>query len=309
MLGFLTMLLAAGFLSIQNVLVRIFFQGNADFGGILPSNFEHTVLFLQTRTFFMTLFISLLAWRIYPKTFLEIARGGTHLKFPILSGSIYFVTVILLYLALGNIPAGIAITLFFIHPIVAMLWGWWFERDRPTVLRLGIITGVIIGLILVTPQLQASFSSEFTFGVSCALGAGIGFGLYAVTAQNALIYFHPLSFSLITFALLFVSSSLVTLLLSIKIPAAIAADLLTWSAGSGIITLGGLVFTNVGIRLVGAATATLVGAIEPALTAILAWMMIQETLEIRQMIGIGIVTLSIASLGFHRQKITTHQKS
>ncbi|MDR9403406.1 MAG: EamA family transporter [Halothece sp. Uz-M2-17] len=302
MLGILVMLLAGGFLSLQNVIVRVFFEGNEAIGGILSPTFEHTVLFLQTRTFFMTLFLGLLALRIYPKTFTEISQAGTHLKSPLLSGGIYFFTVILLYLAIGNIPAGIAVALFFIHPIIAMLLGWWRDRAQPNLFRWIIIAGVTTGLILVTPQLQSHLSSQFTFGVVCALGAGVGFALYAITAQNALIQFHPISFSLITFFLLFLLSSLTGLILQITIPQDLWLSLLLWSLGSGLITLGGLVFTNLGIRLVGAPTATLVGSIEPALTAVAAWLILQEVLDPRQIIGIVTVTLSIAGLGLEKGK-------
>lgn len=307
MLNILVMLLAAGFLSILNLIVRVFFQGYAGIGGFFPADFEHTVLFLQTRTLFMVIFLSLLAWRIHPKAFLEIANSGTRLKFPLLSGSIYFITVILLYLALGNIPAGIAITLFFVHPAIATLLGWWYNHNRPTLFRWSIIIGVIIGLVLVTPNLQANFSSQFTFGVLCALGAGIGFAVYAVTAQTALINFHPISFSLITFALLFLLSSIVVLFLNQEISQAVWLPLLLWSMASGLITVGGLVFTNLGIRLAGAATATLVGSIEPALTALLAWLILQETLDPRQMVGIAIVTISVAGLGLEKQQSTLHR--
>jgi len=297
MVGLFVMLLAAGFLSIQNVIVRIFFQGNAQLGGILPSDFEHTVLFLQTRTLFMVIFLSLLAWRIYPQAFGEIFQARSRLKFPLLSGTIYFITVILLYLAIGSIPAGIAVTVFFIHPIVAMLLGWWRNQDQPTLFRLSILTSVMIGLVLVIPELQATFSSDFTFGILCALGAGIGFAVYAIAAQTSLIEFHPLSFSLITFAVLFLLSSITVFLFPLTIAQDSWSPLLIWSFGSGFITLGGLVFTNLGIGLVGAPTATLIGSTEPAFTAILAWLILQETLEPRQMVGIAIVTLSIAGLG------------
>jgi len=306
MVGILVMLLAAGFLSILNLMVRVFFQGDAGIGGFFPPDFEHTVLFLQTRTLFMVIFLSLLAWRIYPKAFTEIANSGTRLKSPFISGSIYFITVILLYLALGNIPAGIAITLFFVHPAIATLLGWRYKRDRPTLFRWLIIIGVIIGLVLVAPNLQGNFSSQFLFGALCALGAGIGFAVYAITAQTALIKFHPISFSLITFTLLFLLSSAAVLLLNMEVPQPVWLSLLLWSMASGLITVGGLVFTNLGIRLVGAATATLVGSIEPALTAFLAWLMLQETLDPRQMVGIAIVTLSIAGLGLEKKQSTLH---
>lgn len=301
------MLLAAIFLSIQNVIVRLFFEGTRDIGSVLSPNFEHTVLFLQVRTFFMVLSVGLLAWRIYPKAFSEIKDSGAGLKSPILSGSIYFVTVILLYLGIGNIPTGIAITLFFIHPAIALLLGWRFNQEKPTLFRWLIIGGVILGLILVTPNLQADLSSQFIFGSLCALGAGIGFALYATTAQRALIQFHPISFSLVTFTLLFLLSSLTVLLMRIEIPTALLVPVILWSFASGLITVGGLVCTNIGIRLVGAPTATLIGSSEPILTGILAWLILQENLELRQIAGIIMVTIFIAGLGMEKQQSAFHR--
>ena len=307
MLGLLVMLLAAIFLSIQNVIVRLFFEGTAELGGVLTSNFEHTVLFLQVRTFFMSLAIALLAWRIYPKVFLEIKNSGKQLQSPILCGAIYFFTVILLYLAIGNLPAGIAITLFFVHPAIALLLGWWFNQEKPTFFRWLIISGVILGLILVTPNLQADLSSQFIFGTLCALGAGLGFALYATSAQRALIHFHPLSFSLVTFTLLFLFSSVTVLLMGIEIPSTRLLPVILWSLISGLVTVGGLVFTNLGIRLVGAPTASLVGSSEPVLTTVLAWLLLQENLELRQVAGMMLVTLSISGLGVEKQVSTFHR--
>jgi drug/metabolite transporter (DMT)-like permease len=53
---------------------------------------------------------------------------------------------------------------------------------------------------------------------------------------------------------------------------------------------------NFGIRLIGATSASMIGASNPALTVILAWLTIQETLKGLQLVGVVIVTLSVALL-------------
>ncbi|MEH2230997.1 MAG: EamA family transporter [Nostoc sp.] len=48
--------------------------------------------------------------------------------------------------------------------------------------------------------------------------------------------------------------------------------------------------------MVGASTASIIGSSSPALTALVAWITINETLNVIQSIGIGVVTLGIALL-------------
>jgi drug/metabolite transporter (DMT)-like permease len=57
---------------------------------------------------------------------------------------------------------------------------------------------------------------------------------------------------------------------------------------------------NFGIRLIGATSASMIGASNPALTVILAWFTIQETLQGLQLLGVVLVTLSVALLSQER---------
>ena len=65
---------------------------------------------------------------------------------------------------------------------------------------------------------------------------------------------------------------------------------------SGVISFIGHTLNNLGIRQIGATTASIVGASSPALTALIAWATISETLNLIQSLGIGVVTLGIALL-------------
>lgn len=71
-----------------------------------------------------------------------------------------------------------------------------------------------------------------------------------------------------------------------------------WIGGllSAIVTFAGHLLNNFGISLIGAASTSMIGASNPALTVVLAWLTIQETLNGLQMVGVAIVTLSVALL-------------
>lgn len=78
-----------------------------------------------------------------------------------------------------------------------------------------------------------------------------------------------------------------------------------WIGGllSAIVTFAGHLMNNLGIRQIGATAASMIGASNPALTVLLAWLTIQETLNGLQLIGVAIVTLSVALLSWeHRSK-------
>jgi drug/metabolite transporter (DMT)-like permease len=63
-----------------------------------------------------------------------------------------------------------------------------------------------------------------------------------------------------------------------------------------IATFIGHLLNNFGICVIGATSASMIGASNPAITVILAWLTIQETLNGLQLVGVVIVTLSVALL-------------
>jgi drug/metabolite transporter (DMT)-like permease len=78
--------------------------------------------------------------------------------------------------------------------------------------------------------------------------------------------------------------------------------LLIWSLLSALFTFAGHVLNNWGIHLIGASRAAIIGATNPALTAVLAGLTIQETLTGLQLLGIFVVTFSVALLNYEAVK-------
>ncbi len=78
-----------------------------------------------------------------------------------------------------------------------------------------------------------------------------------------------------------------------------------WIGGflSAIVTLSGHLMFNYGIKLIGATTSATIGATNPSLTAILAWLTIQETINGLQIMGIIIVTVGILLLSQEHRRL------
>ena len=79
-----------------------------------------------------------------------------------------------------------------------------------------------------------------------------------------------------------------------------------WVGGllSAIVTLSGHLMFNYGIKFIGATTAATIGATNPSLTAILAWLTIQETINGLQIMGIVIVTMGVLLLSREHQRLS-----
>ena len=133
------------------------------------------------------------------------------------------------------------------------------------------------------------------------IGSGIAYALYTVTAQKSFESFHPVPFTWISFATTLVLSTVSLLFWRGDLAALDWTGL--WIGGliSAIATLVGHLLNNYGIRLIGATSTAMIGATNPALTVVLAWFAIQETLNWVQVIGVLIVTGSVALLSQERK--------
>lgn len=307
MLGILTVLLSSFVLSFHNVTVRVLFSEHLVLslfllGGYVKPDLQNSFLLMFMRMLLVVPLMASLAFKLYPSAFKELRQLFRRDRFDVLiqafgCGVLMFVYIASLYIAIGLIPTGIAITLFFTYPVFTALLAWRFFGDRPTLYRWLVMGIIFIGSVLTIPQSSATYSSHtIAMGIFASVGAGIVYAFYCVIAQKCLEKFHPVPFTWISFAS--------TLLLS-------GVSLLFWpppnvqldwtpiwigSIFSGLVSFIGHTLNNLGIRMIGATTASIIGSSSPALTALVAWATISETLNVIQSLGIGIVTFGIALL-------------
>jgi drug/metabolite transporter (DMT)-like permease len=316
--GFLLVLLSSIFFCFQNVIVRVLFShqtilGVFPTGGFVTPNLQHSFLLLFMRMALVVPCLGVLATRLYPQTWNDLGQFRKPEKWEILGrslggGILMFLYLALLYISVGLIPTGVALTLFFTYPVFTALFSWKLFDSRPTAFQWGVMGLVLLGSFLSMPQASAAVDRPVLIGIITGIASGLAYALYTVNAQKAFETFHPVPFTWISFA--------TTLVLS-------AASLLLWNTHEGqfdwtalwiggalsaIATSTGHLLNNFGIRQIGATTAAMIGASNPALTVVLAWFTIQETLDGRQLFGVLLVTLSVALLSRDRSLSTKNAR-
>ena len=325
--GLVLALSSAVVLSLFNVCLRILIKGRNPrviFGlfevpGVVTPGFGNSLLILLMRLIVVMALMPILATFLYPSVWKDIRRlfqsGDRALWGKVLGSAFFlFLSQILIYLAIGNIPAGIAITIFFIYPIVTVLGSWILFGARPSTIGFLAMFGITIGLILAgLPSFaaQAPGGGNVGVGVAAALGAGIMFAGYVLLTQMAAGKLHPIPFSLVNFAAIFVFSSLSLWIplsenFAPKIDQNVWPGLIIGGVVLGVLTLFSYLLNNFAIRFAGAALASVIGTLGPALTGLFGFLVINEKLEPVTIIGMAVVTLSVAAMSVER--IVTPQK-
>lgn len=312
MLGFLIVLLSSVFFCFQNVIVRVLFNqqtvlGVFETGGFVTPNLHHSFLLMFMRMLLGVPLMASIAPRLYGPMWRDVARlAQPEQRFLLLQsvggGGLMFLYLALLYISIGLIPTSIALTLFFTYPVFTALFSWKWFGNRPTRFRWSIMAAVLLGSLLTMPVPNTTAGDYNWTGVITGVVSGVAYALYTVVAQKSFEKLHPVPFSWISFTTTLVLSGLCLLLWpggQDQLP-----WLPLWIGGllSALMTFSGHILNNLGIRRIGATTAAMIGASNPALTAVLAWLAIQETLTSIQLVGVGVVTLSVGLLSLKRSQ-------
>lgn len=312
MLGILTVLLSSFLLAFHNVTVRVLFSehlvlGLFLIGGYVKPDLQNSFLLMFMRMLLVVPLMASLAFKLYPSAGKELRDLFKPERTDVLMqafgcGVLMFVYIASLYIAIGLIPTGIAITLFFSYPVFTALLAWKFFGDRPTLFRWLVMGIILVGSVLTVPQSSTSYnSSAIAIGIIASVGAGVVYAFYCIIAQKCLEKFHPVPFTWISFASTLVLSGVSLLFWPLPSSQLDWTPMWIGSIFSGLVSFAGHTLNNQGIRMISATKASIIGASSPAMTAIVAWATISETLNTIQSLGIGIVTLGIALLSGERR--------
>lgn len=319
--GLVLALSSAVVLSLFNVCLRILIKsrnpreifGLFEVPGVVTPGFGNSLLILLMRLIVVMALMPILATFLYPSVWKDIRRlfqSRDRVLWSKVLGSAFFLFLsqVLIYLAIGNIPAGIAITIFFIYPIVTVLGSWVLFGARPSTVGLLAICGITAGLILAGwPSFAAPApgGGNVGVGVTAALASGITFAGYVLLTQMAAGKLHPIPFSLVNFAAIFVFSALSLWVplsenLAPKIDQNVWPGLIVGGVILGVLTLFSYLLNNFAIRFAGAALASVIGTLGPALTALFGFVIINEKLQPVAIFGMAVVTLSVAAMSMER---------
>ncbi|NJR66293.1 MAG: DMT family transporter [Leptolyngbyaceae cyanobacterium CRU_2_3] len=217
MLGFLIVLLSSVFFCFQNVIVRVLFHEQTIFGffqlgGFVTPTLQNSFLLMFMRMLLVVPLMAFLAPKFYSSTWKDIAQLR-HLEQRNLllqsfgCGVLMFLYLALLYISIGMVPAGIAMTLFFTYPAFTAIFSWRLFGDRPTFLRWGIMGLVFLGSILTLPHVSINAGVNQYIGIITGITSGITYALYTVIAQKSFTNLHPVPFTWLSFTTTLVLSA------------------------------------------------------------------------------------------------------
>jgi drug/metabolite transporter (DMT)-like permease len=312
-LGMLLVLLSTIALSFHNVVVRVIgnsstILGLFQTGGFIKLGFGNSLLILWLRMLVVLPLMIPVAMVLYPAVWRDVKKFLTDrdrrpLVNVLLSGASLFLSQILIYVAIGQIGPGAAVTILFMYPIITVPLAWLLFSDRPTLLRWVVMGIIAIGVILTSLPSLTPKGAMSGVGVMTAVAAGVGFAFYLIFMQLGFKKLHPVPVSLIQFSTIFVLSSLMLMLpidlgVQIKEP----SGFLISGVVLGILTLVGYLANNFGVRFMGAARASIIASSGPVVTALLAFLIINSSLKPEQWLGILLVTAGVTALSFERLK-------
>lgn len=316
-LGLFLALMSAVALSLFNVCLKIILQGPEPrqiFGlfeieGIISPGLGNSLLILLLRMIVVMALMPIVATFLYPAVWSDMKRfiqsRDTSLMLTVIgSGFFLFLSQVCIYVAIGEIPTGIAITIFFIYPIVTVLASWGLFGDRPTLIRVIAMVIILGGGVLCLPSFFGGAAGNTQVGIIAAMSAGVAFAGYVLLTQMAAGKLHPIPFSLVNFASIFVFCCVSLIFLpdnlSMDVDVNVWQGLIIGGVVLGVLTLCSYLLNNFAIRSAGAALASIIGTSGPALTALFAFFIIGEALTPKQIIGMALVILGVGAMSFER---------
>lgn len=322
--GLILVLLSTVALSTHNVVVRVIGKpssilGLPNIGGFINITvLGNSLLILWLRMLIVLPLMVCLAMWLYPPVWRDLKKFFTAGdRRPILnvvgSGFFLFLSQVLIYIAIGKIGAGPAVTILFMYPVVTVPLAWFLFGDRPTLLRWGVMSVILLGIVLTAlPKIATSTQGLSFEGVATAIGSGVAFALYLIFMQLGFKKLHPIPVSLVQFFTIFVLSAVILIALGPNLGVQVLAEQRTGFVLSGILlgvlTLIGYLTNNFGVRFMGAGLASIVASIGPVMTAFLAWILIRDQLAAVQVFGILLVTAGVGALSFERMKLQSRKK-
>ncbi|AFY38494.1 protein of unknown function DUF6 transmembrane [[Leptolyngbya] sp. PCC 7376] len=318
-LGLILILFSSLILSLQNVVISIILNQSSIFGfiktgGYISPGIGNSLLILFLRMIFVVPVMCLIAKSLHPSSFKDIEKFFEERNWMLMAkvagcGFALFLSQVLIYTALGPLSPGVAITIFFIFPIVTLLLAWLSFGERPSNIRWLVAFVVVLGVGLISaPSGGAQLSLPFG-SVLAAIFSGVSFAVHVLLIQACTKKIHPVPFSVINFGTILVFASISLFLTftpfmpdswSISVEPGKGFSVLLSGMILGVLTLLSYLANNIGVSYIGAAISAIFGATGPVLTSILSLIIIGKTLSGQQVLGMLVVTAGVLALNLER---------
>ncbi len=218
------------------------------------------------------------------------------------------------YLSLTMVSVGYSLLLQYLAPVHLLIYGALSKTERMTGGKLLAAFTAICGCALMVLGQQGGIARVSLAGTLCAIGSGVCFAFYTAYGKHILKNFD--SRTMITYA--FLTSGVIWL--TIRPPWKIdwaSFDVSMWLFFfylAAVATVLPFALYSASLRYLEASRSSLTSTLEPVVATVVAWMWLDERMELTQIAGgaaviAGILLLQIENLmrrnGFHKSSATT----
>ena len=197
-------------------------------------------------------------------------------------------------IAKGSVAVGA--TLMYCAPVFVYLVSFGLKLEQPTPLKWAAIVVVIMGIVLLTGVYNVSASRVAPLAIGAGLLAGISYGLFIFAFKSAARFGSSQEVLLIAFAVL-------CILLAGTGNFQQTATLFTPADQLLLLTLGILgagvsfIFYIIGLRNAEPTVASIVAMIEPVTASMLGVIILNQSLDALQVVGIVLILAAVTTLG------------
>lgn len=285
MKGVLYTIISAVIFGFTPILARITYDGGSN--GV-------TMTFLRAVLFLPVMFVILKMMKIP----VSVDRGELRDVF-LACGLGAAVTTILLYVSYSYISVGMATTLHFIYPIVVSLGCVVFFGDKLTLAMLFALVSCSTGVVLSAGRLSGGGLT----GMILALASGVTFAGYMIYADKTALkqmHFFKLSFWLCVMLALFSGAYGLfsgTLTFALTPRAWCYSFIVSFFTSMGAVTL-----LQLGIKLTGATTASILSTFEPITSVVLGIAILGEEISLSKIAGCLCIIAGVIVVTFSKTK-------
>lgn len=217
----------------------------------------------------------------------------------LLMGSLLCVAALCAFFAFERIPVSTFIVLFYSYPAIVALFSAVLGERLPLFSWVALAL-TLVGVALTTPDFSAGLTGENFIGVALSLVNAVVVAVYFMVSSRLLRGHTDMArasaWTVTGACLVFL---MLALFRSVSLPPGGDAwiGLLLMAAFSTVLPI---FFLNAGIQKLGPTLASMMGTVEPALTTLLAVLLLDETLQTVQLFGGGLIVASLILLQVRR---------
>ena len=202
-------------------------------------------------------------------------------------GTLTSVQVLLLYQAVEQVSASLAVLLLYSYPMLVAVMSALFLHERMTAMKIAAVAITVAGAALVVGRPNGTVT---VMGVLCGLGAGLALATYIVLAARVTQGFTPL-----TSASWMQLGSVVVMVpvVAVRASGSWVTPGWPWAVGVGLASGAASAFFLGGIRRLTPTVASTASTIEPITTALLAALLVGDSFSPPQMVGGALIVVSL----------------